>query len=81
MTEFRAPPGRFYADLKTLRKAAGVTQRGMAESIGVSVPAVCRWEDGTAWPSIDKLPAMKELLGCNMDALVHALIRTKGCDS
>lgn len=75
MTEFRAPP---CGDLKALRSAAGVTQRGMAERLGVSVPAVCRWEDGTAWPSIDKLPALRDLLVCDMGTLVDVLIRTKG---
>jgi transcriptional regulator with XRE-family HTH domain len=64
--------------LRDVRRTAGVTQRGLAASMGVSVPAVCRWEDGTAWPSIDKLPAMAEALEIGVEELVPVLIRTKG---
>ena len=64
--------------LKDLRQASGVTQRAMADSMGVSIPAVCRWEDGTAWPSIDKLPALADTLRVDLAELVPALIRTKG---
>lgn len=72
MTELRRE-----APIKTLRQAAGVTQRELAEALDVSIPAVCRWEDGTAWPTIDKLPAMAALLRVPLEELVRSLIRTR----
>lgn len=64
--------------LKDLRTSAGITQRALAENQEVSIPAVCRWEDGTAWPSIDRLPSMARYLGVTVSDLVTALIMTKG---
>lgn len=64
--------------LKDQRRASRVTQRDMAERLGVSVPAVCNWEAGKAWPSIDRLPALAALLGVDMDRLVRILIKTRG---
>ena len=34
------------ADLKAARKALGLSQRGLAEAIGVSKPSIARWEGG-----------------------------------
>ena len=65
------------ATLRESRAAVGVTQRQVAEALGVSIPAVCRWEDGTASPTIEKLPALAALLGLRMDALIGVLIATK----
>lgn len=72
----RTPP----RTLKEMRVSAGITQRALAEDQEVSIPAVCRWEDGTAWPSIDRLPSMARTLGVTVSDLVTALILTKGGD-
>jgi transcriptional regulator with XRE-family HTH domain len=32
------------------RDELGITQRGLAELVGVSVPSVCRWETGKSAP-------------------------------
>lgn len=35
---------------KTRRDELGLTQRAVAESLGISTQAVSAWEDGTAYP-------------------------------
>ena len=32
------------------REELGITQRGLADAVGVSVPSVSRWETGTSAP-------------------------------
>lgn len=64
--------------LGALMAERGVDRKTLAEAIGVSVPAVYRWADGTAWPSLDKLPALAAVLGMTTDDLLGVLIRTKG---
>ena len=38
--------------IKTLRKAADLTQEGLAELLGVSAQAVSKWEVGQASPDL-----------------------------
>lgn len=66
--------------LKDQRIEAETTQRAVAEAMGVSVPTVWNWEAGTAWPSIDKLPALAELLQTDVGRLVDILIATRRKD-
>lgn len=55
--------------LYELRKKAGLTQKDLAEMLGVSQPTVCAWEAGvTAIPST-YLPILADLLHCTIDAL------------
>lgn len=61
-----------------LYRSAGVIKRDVSLRLGVSAAAPYHWEHGTAWPSIDKLPAMAELLGVSVETLVLALIKTRG---
>ena len=69
-----APPAH---ELRTLREAAGLTKPAMAEAMSVALGVVYHWEDGRAWPTIDKLPRMAELLGVSLDDLVASLILTR----
>jgi transcriptional regulator with XRE-family HTH domain len=36
--------------LRQLRKQHGLTQKSLAEKLGVSTPALCRWETGQTLP-------------------------------
>lgn len=47
-----------------LRRAKGLTQKGLAERIGVTLQAVQAWEKGSL-PRADRLPRMGEVLGVN----------------
>lgn len=43
------------ANIKTLRKAAGIKVKDVADTLGVSTQAVAKWQAGTALPTIDNL--------------------------
>lgn len=49
-------------DIRSLRKAAGMTQQQLADIIGVTQTMVARWETGRAKPSTKNVQRIKELL-------------------
>ena len=53
--------------LKAARKAAGLSQYSVAESIGVNREVIWRWETGRAWPTLDHLRGVIELYGVTVD--------------
>lgn len=55
--------------IKELRQKNGLYQSQLADAVGVSTSAVCKWETGAALPSIEKLPALAAALHCTIDAL------------
>lgn len=55
--------------LCTARKAASCTQTQLAETLGVSQPAITAWETGSAFPRANMLPAIAAALGCSIDEL------------
>lgn len=56
--------------LAELRKAKGLTQKDLAETLHVSRQAISRWEVGTAAPSLDNLTYLSQLYGVPLDDLV-----------
>ncbi len=52
------------------RKAAGLKQDEVAERLGVSPQAVSKWENDVSCPDISLLPAIANLFGCTVDALL-----------
>lgn len=55
--------------LKELRRAAGLSQRELADALGVSYTAVNKWELGRSWPAAPMLPRLASALGCSIDEL------------
>ena len=55
--------------IKTHRKAVGLTQEQVANYLGVSTPAVNKWEKGNTYPDISLLPALARLLKIDMNEL------------
>lgn len=55
--------------IKELREAKGLTQKYIADVMGVDQSAVVRWENGAALPNAAKLPKLAQLLGCTIDEL------------
>lgn len=51
------------------RKKIGLTQEQVADYLGVSTPAVNKWERGTTCPDISLLPALARLLDIDMNEL------------
>ena len=52
------------------RKMKGLTQKDLAEKLGVSAGNLCEWEKGRIEPSITALIKMSELLDISIDELV-----------
>ncbi len=61
----------FGNNLRRLRKAAGYTQEALAEQLHLTGQAVSRWETGEGYPEITLLPALADLLGVTVDALLR----------
>lgn len=60
-----------FADrLKDARRAAGLSQEELAEHLDVSRQAVGKWEQGQAYPEVEKLLALCAVLNVSADALL-----------
>ncbi len=56
--------------IREKRKEIGFTQEQVAEYLGVSAPAVNRWESGATYPDISLLPALARLLKTDLNTLL-----------
>jgi transcriptional regulator with XRE-family HTH domain len=56
--------------IKTLRKAAGLTQEALAVQLSYNRSTVAMWEAGKSKPRADKLPDLARILGCTVDDLL-----------
>lgn len=52
------------------RKEKGLTQEQLAEAVGVSTPAVSKWESGNSYPDITLLSPIARTLGITTDKLL-----------
>lgn len=55
--------------IRTYRKAHNLTQEQVAGALGVTAPAVNKWERGNSLPDITLLPALARLLEIDMNTL------------
>lgn len=53
-----------------LRGAAGLTQIGLADKLGISYQAVSNWERGASMPDISKLPELAEIFNVGIDEIL-----------
>ena len=56
--------------ISTLRREKGLTQRGLAERVGVTDKAVSRWETGRGFPDVSFLPALAQALEVSVSEIV-----------
>lgn len=56
--------------IRRKRKELGLTQEQMAQRLGVSAPAVNKWERGSSYPDITILPALARLLNTDINTLL-----------
>lgn len=56
--------------IRTHRKKLGITQEEMANRLGVTAPAVSKWEIGCTQPDISLLAPIARLLGITTDTLL-----------
>lgn len=57
-------------NLKSFRKKKRLSQKDLAESLGVGQSAVAMWENGSCFPRAELLPRLAEILGCTVDELL-----------
>ena len=56
--------------IQHLRKAAGMTQKELAERLSISFQAVSKWENGDSLPDTGMLPLLCDVLGTTADKLL-----------
>ena len=57
--------------VKELRTAAGMTQKALADQLGVTVPTVSKWELGQRTPELEKIFRMTLIFGVGIDKIVQ----------
>lgn len=56
--------------LRTLRKSKGITQKELANKLGVVPKTVSKWETGHGFPDVTLLPALADALGVSERSLL-----------
>ena len=56
--------------IRTRRQALGLTQEQLAQKLGVSAPAVNKWERNLNYPDITLLPVLARTLGVDLNTLL-----------
>ena len=56
--------------IRTRRQALGLTQEQLAQKLGVSAPAVNKWERNLNYPDITLLPTLARTLGVDLNTLL-----------
>ena len=56
--------------IREYRKKNELTQEEMANRLGVTAPAVNKWENGNSMPDITLLAQIARLLGISLDTLL-----------
>ena len=57
--------------ITALRKASGMTQRDLAERLGVSDKSVSRWERDEGASDLSLIPVLAEIFGVTCDELLR----------
>ena len=60
---------KFSARLVALRTGRNVTARALAEAVGLSRPAISRFEHGVDYPHVNTLAALADYFGVTLDYL------------
>ena len=62
---------KFGENLYNLRKSQKMSQEKLAEKIGVSRQSVSKWENGEAYPEMEKILKLCNIFHCKINDLVH----------
>ena len=67
--------GKFLCDL---RKAKGMTQKQIADKLGILPKTVSKWETGRGFPDVSMLSSLSDILGVSERALLYGnLLKNK----
>ena len=61
--------------IKALREQRGLTQRALAEAVGVTDKAVSKWESGRGLPDVSLVESLAEALGVSVSELLTGDVR------
>lgn len=62
---------KFDENLYNLRKTQKISQEKLAEKIGVSTQSVSKWENGTAYPEMNRIFELCKIFHCKLNDLVN----------
>ena len=62
-------------NLKRIRKDNNLSQEQLAEKLGVSRQSVSKWENGEAYPEMDKVLQLCKMFNLNIDELLNQDIK------
>ena len=57
--------------VKELRTAAGMTQKALADQLGVTVPTVSKWDLGQRTPELERVFRMTLIFGVPIEEIVQ----------
>ena len=57
--------------VKELRTAAGMTQKALADQLGVTVPTVSKWQLGQRTPELERVFRMTLIFGVPIEEIVQ----------
>ena len=57
--------------VKELRTAAGMTQKALADQLGVNVPTVSKWELGQRTPELERVFRMTLIFGVPIEEILQ----------
>lgn len=57
--------------IRKYRKECGLTQEEMAKRLGVTTPAVNKWENGESLPDIERCKRLADVFGVTVDDLIN----------
>ena len=60
--------------ISTLRKEKGMTQKDIADQLGITDKAVSKWERDIAFPDTATIPKLAEILGISVEELMQAKV-------
>ena len=58
--------------ISTLRKEKGMTQKDLADQLGITDKAVSKWERNVSYPDTATIPVLAEILGVSVEELLNA---------
>ena len=58
--------------ISSLRKEKGMTQKDLADMLGITDKAVSKWERGVAYPDTATIPAIAEIFEISVEELLSA---------
>ena len=64
--------------IAALRKKANLTQEELADVLNVTRQSVSRWEAGEAYPDMNKIGKLADILGTNCDYLLRNDVTSDG---